>query len=170
MDSIFDLWGKTSALDNSYHPLICHMIDSANVAEAIWDNVLAETVKELIATSLNMPTDATRAWISFLVGLHDIGKATPGFQRKNADQLKRLKNEGYEFYHACNDHRMMTAYIVKRIFNGGVGGLPKLDRKTNLILKHALGGHHGSFLESDDLNRLSARDAGIGLWSQLQKG
>ncbi len=73
------LWGKYN--DGSYHPLIFHMIDTASVAY-----VLTELYTKEI-TSFELA----------LIALHDIGKATPGFQSKVPQMRKMLeKQEGQE--------------------------------------------------------------------------
>ena len=52
-DQLLRFWAKTSHdpenLPNAFHPLICHMIDVACVAEAMWNDVLPTVTKRRLA-------------------------------------------------------------------------------------------------------------------------
>src|SRR5438132_2016283 len=86
-NSLIRFWAKTThdkndkGLQNAYHPLICHLIDVANTAKAIWDQVLPKITKERLARSFCLENDHERAGtlIAFLAGLHDLGKCSPPF-------------------------------------------------------------------------------------------
>ncbi|WP_457598270.1 CRISPR-associated endonuclease Cas3'', partial [Hydrogenimonas sp.] len=96
MGSIFHLWGKYS--EESFHPLILHSIDVRSVAESIL-GTFARDKKE------------ADAFMLFLCAMHDIGKATPGFQAKVQAMARRLKEEGYDFPDfAESDHSKLGQY------------------------------------------------------------
>lgn len=76
------LWGKSHGLATPY-PLICHLIDSAAAARALTEQLPAGTIG-FLAESLRIPPIALPGVVSYLTGLHDLGKATPGFQRLDA--------------------------------------------------------------------------------------
>lgn len=63
------LWAKT----DPYHPLWCHLIDTAAICERLID-------------CLGLPTDLSVKWTIFLAAMHDIGKADPKFQMMNSQQ------------------------------------------------------------------------------------
>gem|GEM_PF-5433087 len=78
-------WGKTSerqANENPsarrYHPLLFHMLDVAAVAGLVWDHWLAPSIRKRIECALG---SAAKSQVVFLAGTHDLGKASPGFQR-----------------------------------------------------------------------------------------
>jgi len=48
------LWAKTSKHKSTTHPLICHLIDVAQVAWAMWNHVLTASMRTHIATALGL--------------------------------------------------------------------------------------------------------------------
>src|SRR5690606_9943545 len=76
------LWAKSPRFvdlnpdEPRWHPLVCHLIDVAMVALAIWEDLLPPVVKDQVCESLGMTSrQAAGRWIAYFVGLHDIGKA-----------------------------------------------------------------------------------------------
>ncbi|WP_198414545.1 CRISPR-associated helicase Cas3' [Chromobacterium phragmitis] len=72
------LWAKSG--DAQGHGLLCHMLDVAAVTGALLD-YCGISAKEL-ARRFGLPEHAAFPWLAALAGLHDLGKATPGFQAK----------------------------------------------------------------------------------------
>ena len=70
--------------DTYYHPLLCHLIYVAVVAEALWEECLPERAREHLAESLQLDSISSKQWVAFLAGIHDLGKATPVFQAKGS--------------------------------------------------------------------------------------
>ena len=64
------------------HPLICHMLDVAQVTLALWNEVLTDSVREQFAEVLGLDSEATGRLLAFWAALHDLGKASPAFQRQ----------------------------------------------------------------------------------------
>ena len=73
------LWGKNRGLTRSY-PLVCHLLDTAGVAGALWDLTLTDAARHRMAQRLGVPVEVCRRWLCLWAGLHDIGKITPSFQ------------------------------------------------------------------------------------------
>jgi len=72
------LWGKTDEQrPNRAHPLLCHLLDSAAVAEALLPR---------FGPIGGLPPE----WVLYLVAMHDIGKADPRFQQKAEFEHPRL--------------------------------------------------------------------------------
>lgn len=72
------LWAKSDA-GGRPHSLPGHLLDTAAVAELIWDRFMAPTTKQSIDVCAG---GRGRDLFRLLCGLHDIGKATPAFQVK----------------------------------------------------------------------------------------
>jgi CRISPR-associated endonuclease/helicase Cas3 len=80
------LWGKAAGLgknargDHHTHPLICHLLDTAAVAEVVWDELLTAHQRSMVVGALQVPDEEARALAAFWAGLHDIGKISVPFQ------------------------------------------------------------------------------------------
>ena len=87
------LWAKLGreSWPEKYQPLLCHLIDVAAVARAIWDQVLREPMKCRLATAFGLPIKDCGRWLAFLAGAHDIGKVCPGFQVRGNVETAPLK-------------------------------------------------------------------------------
>ena len=76
--SVRQLWAKSG--DPHGHGLLCHMLDVAAVTLALLD--YCGISAKVLAQRFGLPEHAVFSWLAGLVGLHDLGKATPGFQAK----------------------------------------------------------------------------------------
>jgi CRISPR-associated endonuclease/helicase Cas3 len=82
------LWAKwpRRRAERDYHPVICHLIDVASVAYALWSYALTPLQCARIADELRLTETAARHWVAFWAGLHDLGKVSPAFQTQLADR------------------------------------------------------------------------------------
>lgn len=167
------LWGKLGrpgeerATERGFHPLLCHMIDVAAVVEAMWDSVLAEPAKRQIARGLGLDPERARVWITFLAGLHDVGKGCPAFTlRKEAERLWPLYGGrgGWRGDASEAHHGAVTARELPLILNRDFG-VPLSVAKR---LAHIAGAHHGRFQPLRDLDQLSHRAVGSGRWTHAR--
>ncbi len=58
-------WSNPTQQPNSYHPLLCHLIDVAQCAEAMWRLVLSNAWKHHLADTLGLSEDDTERWVVF---------------------------------------------------------------------------------------------------------
>lgn len=72
-------WAKSG--EPSGHSLLAHMLDVAAVAEVLLEYE-PEQSRLWAAQSFGLSTSVVTRWTAALVGLHDFGKAIPGFQSK----------------------------------------------------------------------------------------
>src|SRR5262245_18127737 len=80
--------GKTSETGTGWLPLWRHLADAAAVAKLLWQHWLSSATRGQISAALpDRDADGIRM-LTWLAGLHDIGKATPAF----AWQVKILRN------------------------------------------------------------------------------
>ena len=146
------LWAKLggSIWPNSYHPLICHLVDVGKVAAAMWDYCLASKTKEWLVRSLNAPDEsAARGFISFWCATHDLGKASPAFQlgtrAKTGELGEELRKKGLSTHLGKPwPHGLLTVACLQELF-GPKGALSSQDWQEENIraLSVAVGGHHG---------------------------
>lgn len=74
--NLFSFWAKLPRKKDEYpptkfHPLLCHMLDVAVVAQALWDNVITQRSRQRIAKALGFDENSlveAGIWLSFLVG------------------------------------------------------------------------------------------------------
>ncbi|MGA5823145.1 CRISPR-associated helicase Cas3' [Kitasatospora sp. NPDC094028] len=78
------LWGKSAGkAGGTVNLLLSHMLDTAAVAEVIWDRYLPQVTRWQLDAVAGGPGRGRRLF-SWLCGIHDLGKATPAFQRLDA--------------------------------------------------------------------------------------
>ncbi|MDU0479603.1 HD domain-containing protein [Staphylococcus chromogenes] len=85
------LWAK-SGTEEAYLRLPQHLIDSACVAEWLWDNWASEALKTALSRAWYLNQDQVRRLYVFLAGTHDVGKATVSFQRQVENRVGKLLN------------------------------------------------------------------------------
>ena len=144
------LWAKT--LDKKSYSILCHMLDVAAVAEVILDKESPSTIK-WVANKFGLSEAVSIRWIAAMVGLHDFGKATPGFQSKNTKVEPHVKNLGLFFPFDPKDgsHDSVLFKVLSQIMNHD-SQIMKHERKYNRrwmkALLLSLSAHHGYFLSS----------------------
>lgn len=168
------IWGKAYKKEINgekrliYHPLICHLIDVAAVAEAFWDEIFSQSLKSRLMKLFSKNECLTKSWLIFLAGIHDIGKATPIFQSKISEFAKTL-NEcfnldtfSYKIFHS-----ILSGEIFSQFFNS----YPYQTRiPKNLLndLKYIIGGHHGRFPKTRYFHELIPDYLGDEKWKKIQ--
>lgn len=126
MEGPEDIWAKASG--GEFHPLTHHMLDSGLVAMELWRRAVSPRMKELLDTPDN-------AVIGLLVGLHDIGKASPAFQAKVPEfaPANAPRSDDPRYSHGMvTGHHLAGSEAFSGVF--GASGKP---------LAHGLAGHHG---------------------------
>jgi CRISPR-associated endonuclease/helicase Cas3 len=127
------LWAKSSdrcaGASGDGYPLPQHLLDVAAVA------------MELQA-AVPCPGGMDPAWASALAGCHDLGKASPGFQRL----LGRAAVPGFDMPIGPDRHDAMTVPILSARLQGlGLG------RSWAKAFADAVGAHHGSVVASTEV-------------------
>jgi len=142
------LWAKSG---NPAHGLLAHMLDVAAVAEKLLEFEPISTI-EWAADQFGLAPRQLSRWIAAIVGLHDFGKAIPGFQRKWPVGMERDQAIGLEFpSHACTvtDHACATAALLcPELVN-----LTGADRRWIRHVILAVSAHHGFHFPQDQVNR-----------------
>ncbi|MBA5224117.1 CRISPR-associated endonuclease Cas3'' [Streptomyces griseoaurantiacus] len=183
------LWGKAAGLgkhtcgrDNT-HSLICHLLDTAAVAEVVWDELLTAHQRSMVAGALRVPDEEARALAAFWAGLHDIGKISVPFQlhrngpKRGDGQLlaQELSGEpGYEYAPGATQdkqsHEAAAHWWLVGTFQNV--GYPSSKRRPQSQLSHAvaqlLGGHGGRYqpvVYDKDSRCPVARHPGLGTGS-----
>ena len=162
---LYRLWakrdpkGKPKAKTCAYHALIYHLLDVAAVAGCMWDDVFGAGQKAWLTAMSGLDEKATRRLLALLAGLHDIGKATPDFQKKVNDLYEALGDD----LHECPNgtfHGTLSAVILRQWLLDK--GISKLQANQ---LAAVIGGHHGSWISSTETRNKSV---GREKWKTLQ--
>jgi len=156
------LWAKTDKAKTTTHPLICHMIDVAQVTLVLWDAVLTESIHTQFAEALGLDADAAGRLIAFWAGSHDLGKASPCFQRKHKPTKNSLSAAGLSFprlfaRESCR-HGTVSAYVLEALLETETGLPHRLAKKV----ARGVGGHHGAWPLPDDVQVQSLKSAQVG--------
>jgi len=80
-----------------------HLDDSAAVAGRLWDEWVAESVRRHIAASLPEDDADARSLLTFLAGIHDIGKISPAFAVQEPALADQMRLVGYPLEHQVLD-------------------------------------------------------------------
>lgn len=93
------VWAKSSpnpCFDGNIEqwlPLHRHLLDTAGVAERLWDGWLAPHIRSLIASAVG-DEHAARALAIWLASVHDVGKASPAFSVQVRTLTQRMHEHG----------------------------------------------------------------------------
>jgi len=135
------LWGKAqpeATADVPAHPLLCHMVDVASVAEVLLRVVPRSTRARLLA---GFGPDQEGSWLPFIVALHDLGKATPPFQMKWPPAIEWLARAGFDLQaRGGREHGKLSVSLARE-------SLVELGVEMSYAhqLARAVAAHHGAF-------------------------
>jgi CRISPR-associated endonuclease/helicase Cas3 len=182
LEMLIRFWAKTThdkdRYPNAYHPLICHMIDVAVVTLVMWEEVLPKAAKKRIARALGLPTDKAGlelvgrivAWIA---GLHDLGKASPPFTLRYTLQNLQKMYDATPFSASRllrlpapleAPHGYVTASELPDILQTDFGLPAAVAERIGVMI----GGHHGVFPRSLQLNEIHQGESFKGNWHWQQ--
>ncbi|GAA4618670.1 CRISPR-associated helicase Cas3' [Saccharopolyspora hordei] len=172
---VWGAWGKAGK-EEVPHPLVCHAIDTAAVAELLYDVLLGPGVRRDLESGL-APLGDVRSWVAVLCGLHDIGKCSPIFQAMRhdlaveylGDEVKELVNalhRGSRDHSVRTPHGTLTAVHLRRCLDEWGAGTRLRD-----TLAYGLGGHHGSLLSARAVQEASTKvkHHGSEPWYELRR-
>ncbi|MGI5133172.1 CRISPR-associated helicase Cas3' [Pseudonocardia sp. CA-107938] len=164
MDPLGVMWGKSNA-GGSMHLLIAHLLDTAAVAELIWDRYLAPSVRDALD---RCAAGQGRALVALVCGLHDVGKATPAFQVKDADLAAVVRAAGFGWREPMQSsrwhHSLAGGLIVRDALRRA--GWPR--RNVNWVWP-LVAGHHGRVPGADKLELPDRQVHGRGGWPAAQQ-
>lgn len=150
------------------HPLIYHLIEVSQVALTLWNNYLQAGIKSKIAERMDLSEEQARQWLSYWVGLHDIGKASPGFQIRYKPIANELQTAGYIFPTLLGKekpHGIISTIYLKKLFQE----IDKFNKQDALVIAKIIGGHHGIWPSSQQLTSIFSEHLGDSRWDDLRR-
>lgn len=163
------LWAKADRKTGRTHPLVCHLLDVAQVTLSLWNTVLTESIREQFARSLNLDVAATGRLLAFWAGLHDIGKASPAFQRKVKAQEAVLDAAGLPFSRLFSQESAPHGTISTRVLDELLQTETTLAARPAKRIALALGGHHGSWPLPGAAERIKDDQIGGAKWDEVRR-
>lgn len=158
------LWGKEKGLSRPY-PVVCHLLDTAVMAGALWDAVLSRAFRRRLADRAGVSVAVMRRLVSFWAGLHDIGKITPPFVVMHRPSYLRLEASGDYSASAGAEreslqHDLATQWVLAELLPGfGYPVSKPLRESVHHQIAQLLGGHHGCFHQVPKPRLLAAGEA-----------
>lgn len=172
-------WAKTgkgewySTGRPKYHPVICHLADTAAVAMEIVKTHLSGLAQKHLSEGLKLDGEALIRFCGFMAGSHDLGKVSPAFQFQVSDVGQALVgNHLYDGWLTLPverrsgkaPHGLVTAATLPEyLVNIGVGSR-LTERKARGLARRfgaIVGGHHGFFPAEKEINDLDPAITGL---------
>ncbi|MBL7999443.1 MAG: CRISPR-associated helicase Cas3', partial [Candidatus Kapabacteria bacterium] len=167
--SYFQYWAKAHKAEDGkelqYHLLPYHLLDVAAVSYTLLEQ--DTRLRNKLASLCGMNEDVFQLWITFMLGLHDIGKFSHTFQnlRNDISKLNDLPETDLDGTKLTEDYRVrhdalgyvLYEHQIKPYCNKRVAPdyLPILFMRLVDTLSHAIMGHHGKPI---DLNKMKSED------------
>lgn len=155
------LWGKAQPGESQpapAHPLLCHMLDVALVARRMLEEFVPRSTLWRVTETMGTSREDALAWVSFLIALHDLGKASPAFQIKAPALRPALDAAGFDLdppQTARFHGEVGVLWIASALERFGVGGL------ASVRFARAVAAHHGTFpVDAKALDAPGKREAG----------
>ncbi len=162
------LWAKTDMKTGQTHPLICHLIDVAQVAWVMWNEVLPQGARRALAAPLKLEEKKAGRLLSFWAGGHDLGKACPAFQARYGPVRKDLQAAGLPFppFPSLILHGTVSACTLPPLLEE-----TGLDSSLALSVAKILGGHHGNWPVPREVQETKNKPSQIGgeAWDDLRR-
>lgn len=161
------LWGKSNA-GGSAHLLLAHLLDTAAVAELLWDHYLAASFTDQV----NACCDGRgREFFSLVCGLHDVGKASPAFQGKDIALAQAVRANGLTWPELTRagaqrwHHTLAGAHLLRRVLRSA-----GWSREAMAWVLPLVAGHHGVVPDSSRWAEPPERGhaQGLGAWLPAQ--
>lgn len=155
------LWAKSSE-DGAWHSLIHHLIDTAAVAREILRRE-PPAARRAIATDFDLDEEQATRWVALLAGLHDLGKASPAFQRRWPEGLSRALASGLawsDLMRSARDvpHGHVTVLSLKALL-----GERGWQAEGARLAAAAVGAHHGMWVSAHELGGADPHAVGADL-------
>ena len=131
-----DFWAKL----NPRQSVVTHGFVSGKVAQFVWDDYISAGMKTQLQTELQLSPDQLRAFLGYLVSLHDIGKIEYCFQSKDPETKQLLLKEGLSAFSSTVNvrHERTGQQILSFLLWEQMGE----DREARYLFSAIIGAHH----------------------------
>ena len=145
------------------YPLLFHMIDVSTVTEVLWHSCLHRSARRFCSAQLGLTEAEAGGWIAFWAAMHDLGKASPGFQGKSASARGTLgRHLSFPRTLRHVPHGTITSATLPEQLESHIGNA-EVRRRVAI----AVGGHHGVFPNPTN-QRDAVRYKGGATWEDIR--
>ncbi len=163
------LWGKLSRDKMRSHPLVCHMLDVAEMTRALWHDALTAGQRAHWAAVLGLDEEAAGRLLAFWAGLHDLGKASPAFQRQWREAEASLSANGLPFPKRFVDEFCPHGQITTATLPDVLAAETHLPARAAVYIACAAGGHHGAWPTHDQEQAVKGDERGGAEWDAIRR-
>ncbi|MFI6344172.1 CRISPR-associated helicase Cas3' [Streptomyces sp. NPDC050560] len=169
------VWGKSKErAGGRTNLLLTHLLDTAAVAELLWDRFLAPSVRDAVDRVAGGPGRG-RLFFMWLCGVHDCGKATPAHQRIWPEGGEAVRRVGLTWVEAAAAagakrsrwrHDWAGGLLVRESLRSAGWKAEQVDWAWPLVA-----GHHGMFPTLSNIQEppfAKGQLRGRRLWRELQ--
>lgn len=163
------LWGKSAGrAGGTANLLLSHMLDTAAVAEIIWDRYLPPVTRWRLDRIAGGRGKGRRLF-AWLCGIHDYGKAVPAFQRLDAAGETAVRRVGLSWdKYAVNATAWRHDKAGGRLVRAALAGAGWAEEQIDWVWP-LVAGHHGLFPRLGQLSPKKEDLQGKGpLWKLAQ--
>lgn len=171
------LWGKSrERAGGTTNLLLAHLLDTAAVAELLWEGFLAPSTCSALNEVAGGPGQGRRLFV-WLCGVHDCGKATPVHQRVWSEGAEAVRRAGLTWVESAAvagvkqqrrwRHDWAGGLVVRELLLGAGWGAEQVEWVWPLVA-----GHHGAFPSHRDVGepgRAKGQLRGRGVWREVQQ-
>jgi CRISPR-associated endonuclease/helicase Cas3 len=157
------IWAKSA--EPNGHGLLAHLLDVSAVAERLLTLESPQTLA-WAADAFGLPPEAATRWLAAMVGLHDLGKAIPGFQAKWTQGCEADAAAGLTFHRAelsQDQHDLASAVELKRLLVPYAG-----SAQRSAAVAGAVAAHHGHVFESSTVSH-ARRPGESAVWQHARR-
>jgi CRISPR-associated endonuclease/helicase Cas3 len=159
--SYVDLWAKT-AQGTNFHPVICHLLDTAAVCQRLL-KLLPPAAVGRLQQGLGLDESGVLSWVPFLAGTHDTGKIAPPFQFQKSAVLEISKQlASGSLYDLWSKRPQVLPAIAEAPLHGTITActLPEylqtwVDKDIADELAAIVGGHHGFIPNHEEIEDIT---------------
>jgi CRISPR-associated helicase Cas3/CRISPR-associated endonuclease Cas3-HD len=154
-------------------PLWQHLDDAADVAGLLFDRWLAPSLRAVLAEPFGGDQSEARRLVSWLAGVHDVGKASPAFAFQVSRLAARMEDRGMRIGSMVRQDRSMLRHELAgaAALDRWLSSRTSMDTCTRRQLTVVVAGHHGSFPTINQVNVAKGRPDlfGDGVWATVRE-
>ncbi len=167
--TLLRLWAKADDTPPArHHPLLFHMLDSAHIARLLWSEVFGAYSRQQLAQALGLREGEAGSLVPLIAGLHDLGKASPGFQSLSPSLADRLREAGLFITEYAQRNRRPHGHITTRELRR-ILRAAGWDSRPAAIVAGVAGAHHGTFFSGTDLGGWGEDTLGDASWAGVRE-